>query len=158
MNSVEAVINAAKYNEVVTLEDENGNEISLIPMLDCEHGGITWKPLPTKEDCLRRHLMTKSWLFPMLNDLSRNQMYELAIQKACEKLKDAGEDVLALDIGSGTGLLALLVARYAPSNVSKIVSIEMSSAMVEFALNLTRENRSTVEVIEVRSIIRKLYH
>ena len=41
---------------------------------------------------------------------------------------------------------------------AKIVSIEMSSAMVEFALNLTRENRSTVEVIEVRSIIRKLYH
>ena len=41
---------------------------------------------------------------------------------------------------------------------AKVVSIEMSSAMVEFALNLTRENRSTVEVIEVRSIIRKLYH
>ena len=41
---------------------------------------------------------------------------------------------------------------------AKIFSIEMSSAMVEFALNLTRENRSTVEVIEVRSIIRKLYH
>ena len=41
---------------------------------------------------------------------------------------------------------------------AKIASIEMSSAMLEFALNLTRENRSTVEVIEVRSIIRKLYH
>ena len=36
---------------------------------------------------------------------------------------------------------------------AKIFSIEMSSAMVEFALNLTRENRSTVEVIEVREVL-----
>jgi len=36
---------------------------------------------------------------------------------------------------------------------AKIVSIEMSSAMVEFALNLTRENRSTVEVIGVREVL-----
>ena len=75
-------------------------------------------------------------------------MFKMAIQKVCEKLKDAGEDIEGLDIGNQTDLVALFVC-YA----RKVVSIEMSSAMVEFALNLTRENRSTVEVIEVREVL-----
>ena len=49
---------------------------------------------------LRSHLLTKSWLFPMLNYLSQNQMFKMAIQKVCEKLKDAGEDIEGLDIGN----------------------------------------------------------
>ncbi len=49
---------------------------------------------------LRRHLLTKSWLFPMLNYLSQNQMFKMAIQKVCEKLKDAREDIEGLDIGN----------------------------------------------------------
>ena len=34
----------------------------------------------------------------MLNYLSQNQMFEMATQEACEKLKDAGEDIEGLDI------------------------------------------------------------
>ena len=58
------------------------------------------RALPTKEDFLRRHLFTKSWLFPMLNYLSQNQMFKMAIHQVCEKLKDAGEDIQALDVGN----------------------------------------------------------
>lgn len=147
-NNVEVVLNTAKYNEVVTLQQENGEEVSLVQVLDRQNGGLMWQALPNAERALQRHLQTKTWLFPMLNDVDRNYMYEQAIRKAClklnvnkEDLDDDDDDVLVLDIGSGTGLLALMVDRYAPSNVSDIISVEMASPMVSLASQHIQENR-----------------
>ena len=45
-------------------------------------------------------------------DSNRNNAYEAAITRAVALKRAAGcKDVLALDIGSGTGLLAMMAAR-----------------------------------------------
>lgn len=52
--------------------------------------------------------------YDMLNDLARNAAYERAISAA---VLAAGEDALVLDIGSGSGLLAMLAAASSAQHV-----------------------------------------
>jgi 2-polyprenyl-3-methyl-5-hydroxy-6-metoxy-1,4-benzoquinol methylase len=62
---------------------------------------------------IQRHIRTKKWVIPMLNDDHRNKLYESSIRSACEaavqRLKEREGEVLQndkiriLDIGSGTG-------------------------------------------------------
>ena len=145
MSNLDTVLNSAKYNEVVTLQQESGEEVNLVQVIDRQNGGLIWQPLPNKEMALNRHLQTKTWLYPMLNDTARNNKYEEAIKKACLKLQDrnANGESVVLDIGSGTGLLALMVDRYAPSDVSNIISIEMASSMATLATLHVEENKKT---------------
>ena len=82
---------------------------------------------------LEHHLRTKIWIFPMLNDARRNRMYETAIQRASQHVianqmnnnrqMMVGNDntvLQTLDIGSGTGLLAMLSAKFLSQEISKL--------------------------------------
>ncbi|WP_019501181.1 tetratricopeptide repeat protein [Pseudanabaena sp. PCC 6802] len=51
------------------------------------------------------------WHFPMMNDEYRNNCYERALKRAI------GDDSIVLDIGSGSGLLAMMAARAGASHV-----------------------------------------
>ncbi|VEU34116.1 unnamed protein product [Pseudo-nitzschia multistriata] len=137
----------AKWNEsvLVNIDDGSGGASSmlLVPKLDRENGGIRWEdamagagasPATAAAIAMEHHILTKIWMFPMLNDERRNAMYETAIQRASEDVVAAerqrqkqqqsidniggngnGENnhrLGTLDIGSGTGLLALLSSKY----------------------------------------------
>ena len=116
-------------------QQEEEEVISLVACLDYENGGIVWNPLLCADDdlILARHLQTKRWMFPMLNDHRRNRMYETAIQHAVQELAQryknknvASSSLLeqqqqqkllpttihALDIGSGTGLLGMMLRKH----------------------------------------------
>lgn len=182
-------IKCSKYNEAVilTVDDESSNEgensgkreIVLIPSLDVENGGIVWNDAKTSsksdfnEDIgIIRHLRTKRWVLPMLNDEVRNRLYDQSIRRACgeitkkvkssiEKGKEGTSTIRVLDIGSGTGLLAMIAASHlklilrgfeSPVKVS-VKSVEMASAMARLAYMTITENKlgEAIEIVEGHS-------
>jgi len=216
-------IQSARYNEAVVVtinnNDDDGNannneqqqsrEIVLVACLDSENGGIIWKDAATtatspststtstathNDDVgIVRHLRTKRWALPMLNDHRRNEMYNTAIRSACRQKvaeknsrnnssnnnsnndkddnKSSNNDdvVRILDIGSGSGLLAMMGAKYtldaiqekdddgtSTKNVKdvRVTSVEMASAMARLARMTIKANDldSYIKVVENHSM------
>ncbi len=194
-SQIHDAIKVSKYNEAVilTIDDESdensmagGREIVLIPSLDVENGGVMWNSAsstsaPDQEIGISRHLRTKKWVMPMLNDSLRNVLYDRSIRRACndittkviQKLKSSREEeqaergeepaIRVLDIGSGTGLLAMIAARSLKEILTEseslrtiqitVQSIEMASAMVRLARKTISENNlgKTINVMEGHS-------
>lgn len=154
----------AQYNEFVRMSvvDENGNnrDILLFACLDEENGGIQWRNLTTNVDPTVQFFRTKRWVFPMLNDVNRNEMYQKAIRCAVEKLRDRAHSSnqssehtwSVLDIGSGTGFLGMLAAKAFKESLSEdkvtVVSIEMAEEMATVARRTVRDNQLS-DVISV---------
>ena len=172
-NSLSEAIKSAKYNEAVvaTISGKNttSKEVVLVAALDKLNGGIVWQDVSQKSSGsderdvgILRHLRTKRWVMPMLNDKKRNTLYESAIKLACQHEIKKAEDnqsnntiIRILDIGSGTGLLAMIAAKYLSSqglNV-EIVSVEMASAMARLAKRTIESNglENSINVIEGHS-------
>lgn len=180
-DDVAKAIQSAKYGESVqiTLEDEDGcaHEVSLVAVLDAENGGVQWSNADLVEGLgsvgdpeagLRRHLRTKRWFFPMLNDHKRNALYEEAITRAAEELtrrvqlqlgsNPTSLPIQCLDIGSGTGLLAMMSAKKISEAIPrqldvKVTSLEMSHAMAKIAQETVKANAldDSVHILEGHS-------
>ena len=104
---------------------------------------------------LSRELETNRWFFPMLNDHRRNELYEQAIEMACQVVvqnhnkkrrtpqggdgnnKNNENVIRVLDIGSGTGLLAILAAKHLQKLVSEEKSSSSSSSSVAPRIEVT---------------------
>jgi protein arginine N-methyltransferase 7 len=202
--TIAQAIQSARYNEavVVTINDDddgtNNNEqqpreIVLVACLDSENGGIIWKDAAAATTTstaaddddvgIVRHLRTKRWALPMLNDHRRNDMYNNAIRSACRQKvaeKNSEDDNTAsnddkviriLDIGSGSGLLAMMGAKYAldaikedqeegkQNNVTdvRVTSVEMASAMARLARMTIQANDldDIIQVVENHSMDEK---
>jgi protein arginine N-methyltransferase 7 len=191
-SSVESAIKAAKYNEAVVVslsstDDSsiNTQEIVLVARLDAVNGGVTWNQVQASDNDndhdvgIVQHLRTKRWVLPMLNDHCRNNLYNEAIREASKeavkKLKERDAEssskptVHALDIGSGTGLLAMMAARHLQTEaqlvseidttsevnlpVITVTSLEMSSAMARLARQTIASNdlEQIIDVLEAHS-------
>lgn len=72
-------------------------------------------PDSARREALRE--LVPRWHFAMLNDLARNSLFQEAIEHAVR----AGDHVL--DIGSGSGLLAMLAARAGASHVTSCETV-----------------------------------
>lgn len=195
---VQEALKSARYNEavIVTVTQSTSDkgptnderEIVLVPSLDSENGGIVWKDACTLNSYsdldigILRHIRTKKWVVPMLNDTHRNVLYNVSIRRGCriaiEKIL-AGRDerinniidnrpsLRVLDIGSGTGLLAMMAAKHsleiAKENQSRnnnddligveVKSVEMTSAMARLARKTISNNKldHIIQVIEAHS-------
>ena len=62
--------------------------------------------------------VARSGFADMVNDSNRNKLYYKAIQKEVHKLKAQNKDILALDIGTGSGLLSMMAVK---SGVDSVV-------------------------------------
>ena len=71
------------------------------------------------------------WHFPMMNDTVRNDAYENALKSALQK------GGVVLDIGSGSGLLAMMAARH---GASKVITCEEVSMVAEKAKIIIERN------------------
>ena len=176
MNSrVEDAVKNARYNEAVIVtvsneDDTEKREIVLVAALDKTNGGVSWQDAeaapstsrsPGSQDIgIQRHIRTKSWMYPMLNDNHRNFLYAKSIENAChsavQNLRKSNEETLkVLDIGSGTGLLAMLAAKFVQQAgiSSEVTSIEMASAMARLARKVIKSNGldENIDLIEGHS-------
>lgn len=73
-----------------------------------------------------------SWHFPMLADEGRNMAYDKALQKAIRP------EHAVLDIGTGSGLLAMMAARAGSKNVT---ACEMNKDLAEVAERIVSKNK-----------------
>jgi len=83
-------------------------------------------------------MMLDRWHYPMLNDVSRNTKYQDAIRghvsRGCS---------CVMDIGTGTGLLALIAAR---AGAEKVFACEASEDMFNIADDVIRNNNGDSKV------------
>ena len=86
-------------------------------------------------------LPLSTYHFPMLNDRQRNDAFAAAISRTVSKIQPA----LVLDIGSGTGLLAMLAAK---AGAPRVMAIEMTPELAAIARQLI-EAHGFAEAIRV---------
>ena len=101
-------------------EDRNKNIFvqSFNPML----GKMEWKAQP--EDYDYQQEIARAAFADMLHDSERNQLYYQGLKKAIEKKRKLGEKVHVLDIGTGTGLLAMMGAKLGADKVTALEEFE----------------------------------
>ena len=166
MEDISRAVQSARYNEAVIV-DVDGQEIVLVATIDQSSGGLVWQDATTSssggEDvAILRHLRTKMWILPMLNDVTRNEFYQAAVRNACQALPILSEklidsEITVLDIGSGTGLLAMMGYKFAidvfrhTAKKVKVVSLEMASAMARVARETVTANGFDHDEIQIRA-------
>ncbi len=75
--------------------------------------------------------LVPSWHLPMINDTGRNEVYRKAIEKAITP----GD--IVLDIGTGSGLLAMMAAR---AGAKRVIACELLQPMAEMARRIIARN------------------
>jgi len=89
------------------------------------------------------------WHFAMLNDEERNSAYERALNKVVT------DKSVVLDIGSGSGLLAMMAAR---AGAKSVVSCEMNPTIAELARETVQLNgyADRIKIINKKSMDLKI--
>ena len=89
-------------------------------------------PTPSVDD-----LVQYLWHFDMINDRSRNAKFRAAIEAAIQRARGGGRSARALDVGTGSGLLALLAAR---GGATHVTAVEVESAVASVACRNVKRN------------------
>jgi len=144
---LEAALAEASLGDLVTVEVDGHGSMCLAARIDEASGGLLWEPLkievnPTdskapNSNVLAAHLRTKLWVAPMLRDTERNVKYAEAISRVVGSLPSRG-DRLVLDVGTGTGLLAMLAAQ---AGAERVVACEMFPAVATMAKAIVEANQ-----------------
>jgi hypothetical protein len=91
------------------------------------------------------------WHFPMLNDLDRNWAFSEALR---EEVSSRLSKLLVIDIGAGSGLLAMLAARYG----ADVVSCEAVSVIARAAEEIVAANgfQRSIQIVPMPSVYLKI--
>ena len=110
--SILEALSTASASTVVSFTLES-TPITLFASLDVKNGGLQWLQESREDGAILRHVHTKKWLIPMLNDRPRNKCYADAIRQSFRPTGGVSGEAAraALDVGTGSGLLAMLVAK-----------------------------------------------
>ncbi|CAM9481407.1 unnamed protein product, partial [Hapterophycus canaliculatus] len=124
-------------------EDGTRKDVSLRSRVDPTSGGLCWLPVDAAVaaegkngvDVFNEILEKRS---SMLNDVSRNTKYEMAITSAVQEFtRENGRPPVVLDIGTGTGLLSMLAVR---AGAAEVYGCELYQPLAEIARNVTSLN------------------
>lgn len=94
--------------------------------------------------------VARSAFADMLHDTERNQLYEVALKAAIEKMHSKGKKANVLDIGTGTGLLSMMAAR---NGADSVIACEAFKPMSDCALKIIALNgfEDKIKIIPKRS-------
>ena len=141
--SLEPIHQNARTN-LALIKSKQGNRIEAIEELE-----KVLKAKPDHPDANRLYRFLNSqfvpgWHFDMLNDTVRNDAYNQAITRTASKAKNV------LEIGTGSGLLALMAAR---AGAPKVTTCEMVSPLANIAAKIIKKNgyADRVRVINKKS-------
>jgi hypothetical protein len=151
--SLEEAFESTSGNEGIVCEDaegpEGGGSMVATASLDPESGALIWSRADS--EAMARRTVAMSQMTSMLRDLDRNRVYETAIQRCISHFMEKYERApIALDIGTGSGLLAMLCARHGAEHV---FACEMYETMAQIAESNVLNNglTDTVSVIPAKS-------
>lgn len=96
--------------------------------------------------------VARSAFADMLHDTERNHKYSLAIKEAIQTVKAQGRKANVLDIGTGTGLLAMLSAQHGADSV---VTIEAFSPISHIAKKIIETNgfKDKIKIVNKHSTL-----
>jgi type II protein arginine methyltransferase len=100
----------------------------------CLRQALALRPGDLNIQALLRDTLTsqiRPWHFRMMNDTARNRAYDAAIRRA------VGPDTHVLEIGTGSGLLAMMAAR---AGARRVTTCEQVEAIAETAAEIVRRN------------------
>jgi tetratricopeptide (TPR) repeat protein len=136
--------NAATHNNLGLLYREQGHLDAAIQAIEqavrMEPGNAEYRI--NLRDTYRRTI--PGWHFSMLNDRARNEAFERAIARAAPGRR------LALDLGTGSGLLAMMAAR---AGAARVVACEAIKPLAQVAARIVARNgyADRITVIAKRS-------
>ncbi len=129
---------------------EGSSSVVLASSLNPESGGLMWVE---EEDASETYnmIVSMSQMTSMLRDTDRNAAYEHGICRGIAAfIAQHHRPPIVLDIGTGTGLLALLAAKYGAAHV---YACEMFERMAAIAVDVVADNalQNKITVIPKRS-------
>ncbi|XP_064466661.1 protein arginine N-methyltransferase 7-like isoform X2 [Ornithodoros turicata] len=111
-------------------------------------GRMEWELRPDEYD--HHQEIARSAFADMLHDTERNRKYHLALREAIDQIRKQGKKVKVLDIGTGSGLLAMMAAEYGADSVH---ACEAFLPVAEKAEHVIADNKlsNKIQLIRKRS-------
>ncbi|XP_071451917.1 protein arginine N-methyltransferase 7 isoform X2 [Hetaerina americana] len=111
-------------------------------------GKMEWELID--EDYDYHQEVARSGYADMLHDSERNQKYHVAVKAAVQKMHELGKSAHVLDIGTGTGLLAMMAAN---CGADSVVACEAFPPMAKCARRIINGNEMAgkIQIIPKRS-------
>ncbi|KAG8230326.1 hypothetical protein J437_LFUL000597 [Ladona fulva] len=107
-----------------------------------KEGKMEW--IPVSEDYDYHQEVARSAYADMLHDYERNQKYHFALKAAIKKMHMLGKPAHVLDIGTGTGLLAMMAAK---CGADSVVACEAFLPMAKCAAKVIEDNNLAEKIL-----------
>jgi len=117
----------------------------LVQAVNHATGQNTWRVMAADYDYNQE--VARAAFADMLHDSERNALYRAGLQAAIRAKRQAGEEVHVLDIGTGTGLLAMMAAS---EGADSVTACEEFPPMAECASRVIADNGLTDKIKLVR--------